>query len=56
MHRIVSIVNGVIKTRGDANNVDDAWQVTLSGTTAYRMGGRRALHWLVDRAASARRS
>jgi signal peptidase I len=37
MHRIVSLVNGEIKTRGDANNVDDPWQVTLSGTTAYRM-------------------
>jgi signal peptidase len=37
MHRIVSLVNGAIKTRGDANNVDDPWQVTLSGTTAYRM-------------------
>jgi signal peptidase len=37
MHRIVSLVNGVITTRGDANNVDDPWQVTLSGTTAYRM-------------------
>ena len=37
IHRIVSIDNGVIKTRGDANNVDDPWQVTLSGTTAYRM-------------------
>jgi signal peptidase len=37
MHRIVSLVNGVITTRGDANNVDDPWQVTLTGTTAYRM-------------------
>ena len=37
MHRIVSLGNGVITTRGDANNVDDPWQVTLSGTTAYRM-------------------
>ncbi len=37
LHRIVSIDNGVIKTRGDANNVDDPWQVTLTGTTAYRM-------------------
>ena len=37
MHRIVSIDNGVIKTRGDANNVDDPWQVTLTGTTAYRL-------------------
>jgi signal peptidase len=37
MHRIVSLMNGVITTRGDANNVDDPWQVTLTGTTAYRM-------------------
>ena len=37
MHRIVSLENGLIKTRGDANNVDDSWQVTLKGTTAYRM-------------------
>ena len=37
MHRIVSLDKGVIKTRGDANNVDDPWQVTLAGTTAYRM-------------------
>jgi signal peptidase len=37
MHRIVSITGGAIKTRGDANNVEDPWQVTLTGTTAYRM-------------------
>jgi signal peptidase len=37
MHRIVSLVDGVITTRGDANNVNDPWQVTLTGTTAYRM-------------------
>jgi len=37
MHRIVSLENGLIKTRGDANNVDDSWQVTLKGTTSYRM-------------------
>jgi signal peptidase len=37
LHRIVSLENGLIKTRGDANNVDDPWQVTLTGTTAYRM-------------------
>ena len=37
MHRIVSLVNGVITTRGDANSVNDPWQVALSGTTAYRM-------------------
>jgi signal peptidase len=49
MHRIVSIVNGVIKTRGDANNVDDAWQVTLSGTTAYRMvAAVPFIGWLIE--------
>jgi signal peptidase len=37
MHRIVSLANDVVTTRGDANNVDDPWKVTLSGTTAYRM-------------------
>jgi signal peptidase len=37
MHRIVSLDNGAIKTRGDANSVDDPWQVTLTGATAYRM-------------------
>ena len=37
MHRIVSLDNGVIKTRGDANSVEDPWQITLSGATAYRM-------------------
>lgn len=37
MHRIVSLENGLIKTRGDANNADDPWQVTLTGTTSYRM-------------------
>jgi signal peptidase len=49
MHRIVSMVNGVIKTRGDANNVDDPWQVTLSGTTAYRMVAVVPfLGWLIE--------
>ncbi len=37
IHRIVSLENGVIKTRGDANSVEDPWQVTLAGTRAYRM-------------------
>ena len=37
MHRIVSLENGVIKTRGDANTVEDSWQIKLTGTTAYRM-------------------
>ena len=49
MHRIVSMVNGVIKTRGDANNVDDAWQVRLSGTTAYRMvAAVPFIGWLIE--------
>jgi hypothetical protein len=37
MHRIVSLENGVMKTRGDANTVEDGWQIRLTGTTAYRM-------------------
>jgi signal peptidase I len=37
MHRIASLANGVITTKGDANSVDDPWRLTLSGTTAYRM-------------------
>ena len=37
MHRIVSIDEGVIQTRGDANAVNDAWQIHLGGDTAYRM-------------------
>jgi signal peptidase I len=49
MHRIVSLDNGLIKTRGDANNVDDPWQVTLSGTTAYRMVAVAPfLGWLIE--------
>ena len=49
MHRIVSLGNGVITTRGDANNVDDPWQVTLSGTTAYRMVAVVPfLGWLIE--------
>lgn len=37
IHRVTSMHDGVITTRGDANTVDDPWQVTLAGTTAYRM-------------------
>ncbi len=49
MHRIVSITDGVVKTRGDANNVDDSWQLTLTGTTAYRMVGVVPLiGWLTE--------
>jgi signal peptidase I len=49
MHRIVSIDNGLIKTRGDANNVEDPWQVTLRGTTAYRMVAVVPfLGWLIE--------
>ena len=40
VHRIVSLTPGpsgpAIKTQGDANNVPDPWQATLSGDTAYR--------------------
>jgi signal peptidase I len=49
MHRIVSLDNGLIKTRGDANNVDDPWQVTLRGTTAYQMVAVVPfLGWLIE--------
>lgn len=37
MHRVASLKDGVITTKGDANPVADPWHVTLSGTTAYRM-------------------
>lgn len=37
IHRIVSLDQNVVKTRGDANSVDDPWRITLNGPTAYRM-------------------
>lgn len=41
LHRITSLegtaTGVVITTRGDANGVDDPWQVTLVGATAYRL-------------------
>ena len=37
LHRIASLDNGVITTKGDANSVADPWHVTLGGTTAYRL-------------------
>lgn len=37
IHRVTSLRDGVITTRGDANPVDDPWHATLAGTTAYRL-------------------
>jgi signal peptidase I len=37
IHRVSSLRDGVITTRGDANAVDDPWQVTLQGPTSYRL-------------------
>lgn len=36
-HRIATLNDGVITTRGDANPVNDAWQVQLPGPTAERV-------------------
>lgn len=37
LHRITSLDDGGITTRGDANPVDDPWTVTLVGPTAHRL-------------------
>jgi hypothetical protein len=37
LHRITSLRDGVITTRGDANPVDDPWRVSLVGSTGYRL-------------------
>lgn len=37
IHRVVALRDGAITTRGDANPVDDPWQVTLAGPKAYRL-------------------
>jgi signal peptidase len=37
LHRIATLQDGAITTRGDANNVDDSWRATLAGTDAYRL-------------------
>lgn len=41
LHRITSLehvtAGPLITTRGDANSVDDPWQATLRGETAYRL-------------------
>jgi signal peptidase I len=48
IHRISSLRNGVMTTKGDANTVSDPWHVTLAGATAYRMVGVLPfLGWLV---------
>jgi signal peptidase len=37
IHRITSMENGVITTRGDTNPVDDPWRITLTSTTTDRL-------------------
>ena len=37
LHRVTSLRDGVMTTRGDANPVDDPWHLSPSGTTAYRL-------------------
>lgn len=37
IHRISSLTDGVITTKGDANSVDDPWHITLAGSTSYRL-------------------
>jgi signal peptidase len=36
-HRIVGIDNGLIATRGDANPINDPWQLQLTGATAEQV-------------------
>ena len=37
IHRITSLRDGVITTKGDANSVGDPWHAKLAGSTAYRL-------------------
>ncbi len=37
IHRISSLQDGVITTRGDANSVDDPWHLTPAAPVAYRL-------------------
>jgi signal peptidase len=37
IHRIASLKDGVITTKGDANSVEDPWHLTLAGSTQYRL-------------------
>ena len=39
IHRITTLQDGVITTKGDANSVDDPWHLRLAGPTAYRLVG-----------------
>lgn len=49
IHRITSLQDEVITTRGDANSVDDPWHVRLAGPTAYRLvAAVPLLGWLTE--------
>ncbi|HEY8136104.1 MAG TPA: signal peptidase I [Candidatus Limnocylindrales bacterium] len=37
IHRITSMQDGVVTTRGDANSTDDPWRATLAGPTTDRL-------------------
>jgi signal peptidase len=37
IHRVTSLRDGVITTRGDANPVDDPWRLRLAGESQYRL-------------------
>ena len=37
LHRVESLQNTVITTKGDANSVADPWHLTLNGSIAHRM-------------------
>jgi signal peptidase I, archaeal type len=37
IHRITSLQNGVITTRGDANSIDDPWHLTISSPAVNRL-------------------
>jgi signal peptidase len=37
IHRISSLQDGVVTTRGDANSIDDQWHLTISGATTDRL-------------------